>query len=61
MVYALAFETKFKWFNCLVAVESIGFYMPCEGSVFTVTDVLQQDLLLRIPHISRVEKNGTQA
>lgn len=56
MVYILAVETKFKWFNCLVAVENIGFSMPCEGSVFSVTDVLQQDLLLQIPHISHVEK-----
>jgi len=42
-------------------LKNIRFYIPCEGSVFSVTNVLQQDLLLQIPHSSLVEKTGTQA
>lgn len=60
VVYLLAFERKFKWCNYLVTAENIS-YMPCEGSVFIITDILQQDLLLWIPHISHVEKTGIQA
>lgn len=61
MFYLLSFERKLKWCNSLVAAENMRFYMPCEGPLSTNADVLQQDLLLWIPHIFHVEKTGTQA